>query len=72
METIGKQYRSTVLRDQGGGTYVGQVAIPDRGWTAFFIELAYDIGERVPFKLTTAVRVLPDVLPFADKDPLHP
>jgi hypothetical protein len=49
--------------------YVGNLRAPDAGWTAYYIELTYDIGERVPFKLSTAVRVTPDTLPFADKDP---
>jgi hypothetical protein len=42
---------------------------PSPGWTAYFVELTFDIGERWPLKLTTAVRVTPDTLPFADQDP---
>jgi PhoPQ-activated pathogenicity-related protein len=69
VETLGKKYTSTDLKEQGGGVYVGNLRAPDAGWTAYYIELTYDIGERVPFKLSTAVRVTPDTLPFADKDP---
>ena len=68
VESLGKKYTSSVLQTQEDGVYVGRVA-PAKGWTAFFVELTYDIGEKVPFKLTTAVRVVPDTLPFADKDP---
>ncbi|MHB8863399.1 MAG: PhoPQ-activated pathogenicity-related family protein [Pirellulaceae bacterium] len=70
VETLGKKYTSTAVQDQGGGVYVGKVHAPPKGWTAFFLELTFDIGERVPFKLTTAVRVTPDTLPFSEKDPL--
>ena len=48
---------------------MGKVAPPGKGWTAFFVELEYDSGTRLPLKFTTAVKVVPDVLPFADKDP---
>jgi PhoPQ-activated pathogenicity-related protein len=37
--------------------------------TAFFVELTFDVKQTFPLKLTTAVRVLPDKLPFADLDP---
>jgi len=31
--------------------------------------LTFDVGAPTPLKLSTAVRVLPDRLPFADLDP---
>jgi PhoPQ-activated pathogenicity-related protein len=34
------------------------------GWTAFFVELKFPSGGKYPLKFTTAVRVLPDTLPF--------
>ena len=69
VETLGKKYTSTELPKQGDGAYVGKVSAPPTGWTAYYIELTYDIGEEWPFKLSTAVRVTPNTLPFADKDP---
>ena len=36
---------------------------PPEGFTAYFVELTFP-GNPVPFKFTTPVRVLPDVLPF--------
>ena len=63
METLGPKYQSTVLTDQGGGVYVGKVSEPAKGWTAFFIELTFPSGNPEPFKFTTQVRVVPDVLP---------
>lgn len=62
--TIGPAYRSADLQDEGGGVYVGHVAPPDKGWTAYFVELTYDWGGKYPFKFTTAVRVAPDTEPF--------
>jgi PhoPQ-activated pathogenicity-related protein len=67
--TIGKAYKSSTLADEGGGIFVGKIDPPDSGWTAFFVELTYDAGVTFPLKLTTAVRILPDRLPYADLDP---
>lgn len=67
LDIIGKAYSSTKLEDQGGGVYVGKVEKPAEGWTAFFVELLYDSGGTIPFKFTTQVNVVPDVLPFKDK-----
>lgn len=68
METLGPKYTSSVLNPVEEGVYVGKVSIPNPGWTAFFVELTYDSGSMVPLKVTTQVRVVPDVLPYADKD----
>jgi hypothetical protein len=38
------------------------------GWTASFIELTYDVGAAFPLKVTTAVRVTPNELPFKGID----
>jgi PhoPQ-activated pathogenicity-related protein len=67
--TIGKAYQSQALKDEGGGVFVGKITPPDNGWTAFFVELTFDVAQAFPLKLTTAVRILPDTLPFADLDP---
>jgi PhoPQ-activated pathogenicity-related protein len=65
LETVGPVWTSSELTDQGAGVYVGRVPKPAKGWTAFFVELVFDSGERNPFKFTTQVRVVPDYLPFA-------
>ena len=69
VETLGRKYTSTTLSRSSDGSFVGNVTAPDSGWTAYFIELTFDVGLPVPLKLTTAVRVIPDVLPFEDKNP---
>jgi hypothetical protein len=67
--TIGKAYTSQSLTDAGRGVFVGKIAPPVEGWTAYFVELTYDVAQSFPLKLSTAVRILPDTLPFADLDP---
>src|SRR5207302_595522 len=62
--TIGTAYQSSDLADQGGGRYVAKVRAPEKGWTAYFVELTYPSGGKHPFKFTTAVRVNPDTEPF--------
>jgi PhoPQ-activated pathogenicity-related protein len=69
LETLGPKYEETELTQQGDGSYVGNVTPPAKGWTAYFLELTFDLGIPVPFKQTTAVRVVPNTLPYADKDP---
>jgi PhoPQ-activated pathogenicity-related protein len=64
IDMLGAAYKSSVLRPAGPNTWVAQVSPPARGWTAAFVELTFESGS-VPLKLTTAVRVLPDTLPFA-------
>jgi PhoPQ-activated pathogenicity-related protein len=63
METFGPQWQSTTLGDQGGGVFVGKVPEPPKGWTAFFIEVTFPSGIESPYKFTTQVRVVPDLLP---------
>lgn len=69
VKTIGKAYQSLALKDEGGGVFVGKIAPLENGWTAFFVELTFDVAQAFPLKLTTAVRILPDKLPFADLNP---
>jgi PhoPQ-activated pathogenicity-related protein len=64
--SIGKAYRSSPLKADDKGVYVGRVAKPESGWTAFFVELVFDSGdEKAPYKFTTQVQVVPDVLPHS-------
>jgi len=63
--SIGPAYKSTVLSPQPDGSYVGKVDKPEKGWTAYFVELTYETGGKYPLKFTTGVRINPDTLPFA-------
>jgi PhoPQ-activated pathogenicity-related protein len=64
LDSIGKAYQPTALTETRPGVYVASVPKPDKGWTAFFVELTYPSGITHPLKVTTGVRVLPDVYPF--------
>ena len=68
VDTIGKAFTSTPLEAQGDGTYVAKVAKPASGYTAYFVELVYPSGTPFPFKFTTEVSVIPDVLPYKWRD----
>ncbi|HEV3262715.1 MAG TPA: PhoPQ-activated pathogenicity-related family protein [Gemmataceae bacterium] len=61
--SIGPAYKKSRLEGAGDGTYVAKVPRPATGWTAFFVELVFDGGAKVPFKFTTQVSIVPDVLP---------
>ena len=45
---------------------------PEAGWTAFFVELVFDSGGKVPFKFTTQVSIVPDVLPHKIEEAKKP
>ena len=68
VDTIGKAFTSTPLTPGKDGTYVGRVAKPAAGWTAYFVEVVYASGTKYPFKFTTEVSVIPDTLPYKWKD----
>ncbi len=64
LDVIGKAYTKSVLEPRVDGTYLGRVDKPAEGFTAFFVELVYPTDKKYPFKFTTEVSVVPDVLPF--------
>jgi PhoPQ-activated pathogenicity-related protein len=68
VDTIGNAYLKTQLKEQKDGVYVGRVRKPPVGFTAYFVELVYDIGEKYPLKFTTGVSVTPDKLLFKFED----
>jgi len=72
VESIGKAYTSSVLKDQGNGVYVGKVDPPAKGWTAYFIEFTFPQNGPAPLKLTTQVNVVPNVLPHKYVKPQWP
>ncbi len=64
MELIGKAYKSEVLQPVKEGVYVGKMAKPEAGFTAYFVEMTFPSSGKYPFKFTSGVRVTPDVYPF--------
>ena len=69
LEEVGKIYTSTPLSEIEPGVYVGKIDQPKEGFSAFFVELTFDIGSMFPLKVTTDVRVTPDVFPFKGIEP---
>jgi PhoPQ-activated pathogenicity-related protein len=67
LETIGKAWTSSPLSGVNGGVYDAQVKAPEKGWTAYFVELRFDSGTPLPYRFSTEVRVVPDTLPHLDK-----
>jgi PhoPQ-activated pathogenicity-related protein len=65
LETIGKVWESSDLSEQGSSRYIAKVPEPEKGWTAFFVELSYPSNSGFLHKFTTEVHVVPDRLPFA-------
>ncbi len=67
LETIGKAWTSSPLTGKDDGVYDAQVKAPEKGWTAYFVELRFDSGTPAPYRFSTEVRVVPDTLPHMDK-----
>jgi PhoPQ-activated pathogenicity-related protein len=66
---IGPAYKSVVVTSKGDNVFIGHIEKPEKGWTAYFVELTFQSGGKYPFKFTTAVRVTPDTLPFPPPKP---
>jgi PhoPQ-activated pathogenicity-related protein len=72
IETFGPKFTSSDLEDQGGGVYLAKVGAPEKGWTAYLVELTFPNRGKHPFKFTTAVRVNPDTEPYPAFVPKRP
>ena len=46
LETIGKAWKSSPLAANDKGVYDTGVKAPEKGWTAYFVELLFDSGSR--------------------------
>jgi len=65
LESIGSAYTKSALSPQEKGVYLAKIPSPSKGWTAFFVELVFDSGDKEPYKFTTQVQIVPDVLPHS-------
>lgn len=79
-DKIGDAYKSTPLEEVEQGKYVVKLDVPKSGFTAYYIEMTYPSGLKVPFKFSTGTKILPDVVNHTwemapqsarDKEPLH-
>jgi len=70
LSSIGPKWTSTNLEDKGNGEYAAKLSPPKKGYTAYMIELTFPSSLGLaPFKFTTGVKVIPDILPFKDEVP---
>lgn len=61
INVFGAKWEETVLSPEPDGSYIGQVVRPEKGYTAYLVELTFPgPGEEV-LVLTTPTRVVPDV-----------
>lgn len=61
---IGDAWTGERIEQTEPGVYTAKVDPPPEGFTAYMVELTYDSGVRgAPFKFTTGIKVVPDVLP---------
>ena len=71
LETVGPIYTPTPLKLSDGDNQTLQIPTPEKGWNAYFVEFTYDIGAATPLKVSTEVKVIPDILPFSNKSPME-
>jgi PhoPQ-activated pathogenicity-related protein len=64
LETLGAVWKSATIEPAADGSYLAKVPAPEKGFTAYMVELTYPGPTLAPFKFTTGVQVTPDVLPF--------
>ena len=65
LETIKAAYQPSPLTPYAKGEYVGRVPKPAKGFSAYFVELTFPGPGKYPVKVTTQVKVAPDVYPHA-------
>jgi PhoPQ-activated pathogenicity-related protein len=71
LETLGPVWTATPIEGKDG-VFATAVPPPAEGWTAFLMELVFDVGAPAPLKLTTNVIVTPGTLPFPAPDLTRP
>ncbi len=67
VDALGKVWQDSTISLNESGEYSVNIAAPEDGWKAYFVELTYDYG--LPLKLTTGVTVLPEAYPYPPYDP---
>ena len=68
LDVIGKAYQPTKLVPRPDGSYIAKPSTPSKGFTAFYVEITFPSGGTYPFKFSTEVSIVPDVVPFRFAD----
>ncbi len=71
LESFGPNWKATPV-EGADGVFTASVAKPAQGWSAYVMELTFDLGGPAPLKLTTDVTVTPRTLPFDLPTPQPP
>lgn len=69
VDVFGKRWKSTPLSPNSDGSYTAKVKKPNKGFTAFFVELTFRTAGKDTFKFTTGTNVIPDIKQFAEDNP---
>ncbi|MBP9002941.1 MAG: PhoPQ-activated pathogenicity-related family protein [Candidatus Hydrogenedentes bacterium] len=69
VDTFGRNWTSTDLQPEPDGSWRARVEPPEKGWTAFLVELTFPGPGEETFVVTTPTQVVPDTLP---NDPPKP
>ena len=67
ISTFGESFTSELVSADTDGSYRVTVDVPEVGWTAYMMELTWDMDLLYPLKLTTQTYVVPDVVPYPYK-----
>ena len=67
--SIKRAYTAKDVTKKGKSEYRVKIKAPKQGFTASFVELEYEGPEGTTLKLSTGVKVLPDVLPYPPFQP---
>jgi PhoPQ-activated pathogenicity-related protein len=65
LEVLGPEYKAETLTSNAAGEYCATISKPKKGWTAHFIEAEFPT-KGGPWKVTSAVLVVPNTLPCAE------
>jgi PhoPQ-activated pathogenicity-related protein len=68
VDTIGRGYKSRLVKANGDLLYRVKLEEPEAGWKASFVQCEFNVGAPVPMRLSTGVRVLPEELPHLEKE----
>ena len=64
LKEIGEAFTAEDIPLNTNGKYTISIPIPEKGWTAYFVELTFPGVGNIPLKLTTGTVVLPDTYPY--------
>ena len=64
LDKLGPVWQATELTADADGAYIGKVATPEKGWTAYLVELTYDAPGEDDLVLSSPCRIVPDTEPF--------